>query len=492
MNTLRLLPALPLLFTAACSAPRSAARDVRLDLEPEHSRPAAVEAAAVVPVEPTLEPTAAEGPLDADLLALFDSPEFQRRFAESYVAETDVEPRVTSVELEQMIEVRDLLSKNKVEKAIALLRENRNEASSAVFDFTLANLYVQSERIEEAEAAYRAAIEKHPRFRRAWTNLGELVFRQGRFDEVARTLTKVIELGGGDGTTFGLLGYAYLNTESILPAESAYRMALMHQPGEVRWKIGLVQCLFKQRRFGEVVSFLDALIAEYPERSELWLNQGNAYIGLGEPLRAAENFELLDRMGQSTADSLNLLGDIYVNQELFDLAASAYRRALVEHEGQTARALRAARELVLRGALEETDALLAAAQQQAGDDLGAEDHKELLRLRARLAVARGEGDEEARVLREIVSLDPLDGEALILLGRYETRNGNPEQAILHFERASGLERFEADAKRLWAEILVKQGKYAQAVPLLKRAQQLQPREYVQAYLEDVERRAQAR
>lgn len=492
MNSLRLLPALPLLFTAACSAPRSAAREVRDALADAGAEAAPVEAGAGLSTRSTLEPPAEEGLLDPEIVALFDSPEYQRRFAQSYVAETDVEPRVTSVELEQMVEVRDLLAKNRVEKAIDYLKENGNDASSAVFDFTLANLYVQSERLEEAEASYRKAVEKYPKFRRAWTNLGELVFRQGRFDEVARTLTKVIELGGGDGTTFGLLGYAYLNTDSILPAESAYRMALMHQPGEVRWKIGLVQCLFKQRRFGEVVSFLDTLIAEHPERSELWLNQGNAYIGLGQPLRAAENFELLDRMGQSTAESLNLLGDIYVNEELFDLAAGAYRRALVEHEGDRQRALRAARELVLRGALDDSETLLAAVQEEAGGDLGEEDHKELLRLRARLAVARGEGEEEARVLKEIVSLDPLDGEALILLGRHESRNGNPEQAILYLERASGLERFEADAKLLQAEVLVKQGKFAQALPLLKRAQQLRPRDHVQAYLEDVERRAQAR
>jgi len=39
---------------------------------------------------------------------------------------------------------------------------------------------------------------------------------------------------------------------------------------------------------------------------------------------------------------------------------------------------------------------------------------------------------------------------------------------------------------------VSQGKYAEALPLLRRAQQLKPRENIQQYLEQVERVSQSR
>ena len=61
--------------------------------------------------------------------------------------------------------------------------------------------------------------------------------------------------------------------------------------------------------------------------------------------------------------------------------------------------------------------------------------------------------------------------------------------MLHYERAAGLPAFEADAKVCHAQLLVGQGKNAEAVPLLKRAQQLKPRDHVQQYLEQVERSA---
>jgi tetratricopeptide (TPR) repeat protein len=116
----------------------------------------------------------------------------------------------------------------------------------------------------------------------------------------------------------------------------------------------------------------------------------------------------------------------------------------------------------------------------------------VLKLKARLAVASGGGDSEVGVLEQIVELDPLDGEALILLGQHSSRHGAPEKAVFYFERAAGLEQFEADAKLRHAELLVNQGKYAEALPLLRRSHELKPRDYVEKYLEQVERVAKGR
>ncbi len=96
------------------------------------------------------------------------------------------------------------------------------------------------------------------------------------------------------------------------------------------------------------------------------------------------------------------------------------------------------------------------------------------------------------MLEEIVALDPLDGEALILLGQHSGRAGDVEQAIFYYERAESLEEFEADAKVRHAQLLVGQGRYDEALPLLRSAQQIRFRETVQEYLEQVERVAKSR
>lgn len=273
-----------------------------------------------------------------------------------------------------------------------------------------------------------------------------------------------------------------------ISAESAYRMAVLLDPDTMDWKMGLARSFFKQKRYADAVALCDTMITNQPDRTDLWLLQANAFIGLDQPLRAAENYELVDRLGGSTPDSLKMLGDIYINQDLFDLAVASYISAMEKDaNGDVSRAIRAAKVLTSRGAQDEARLLIGRIQALHGERLAVDDKKDLLKMQARLAVAEGSGDEEAAALEQIVALDPLDGEALILLGQHAGRAGDLQKAAFYYERAAGLEDFEADAKVRHAQLLVQQGKYAEALPLLRRAQLLKPRENVQKYLEQIER-----
>jgi tetratricopeptide (TPR) repeat protein len=424
--------------------------------------------------------------LDELELAIWKDPAFKKRFTESYIAEVEIEPRVTVDEREQMQKIFGLISSDKMDEAVKKLEKLRNEAASAVYDFTVANIYFQQEKFDEAAAAYQVAVEKYPKFRRAWKNLGLIYVRQNDFEKALPALTRVIELGGGDAITYGLLGFAYSSVENNLSAESAYRMAILLDPHTLDWKMGLARSLFKQERFAEAVTLCGQLIKNQPEKANIWLLQANAYIGLNKPLEAAEIYELVDQLGQSTVDSLNTLGDIYINEDLYEMAVQSYIRALKKDlQSSASRAVRAAKVLAARGAYEETRTLAENIETLKGEQLSEEDRKDLLKIRARLAVANGTGDEEVHVLEQVVELDPLDGEALILLGQYSARKGDTEKAIFYYERAASIEKYEADAKVRHAQLLVGSSKYAEAIPLLQRAQQIKPRDNVQNYLEQV-------
>lgn len=431
--------------------------------------------------------------LSPEELAIWNAPAFKKRFAESYIAETDIEPRVTAAEREQMQKVLDLIASDKMNEAVNLLEKNRNGAASAVFDFTLANIHFQQEKFDQSVVIYETAVGKYPKFRRAWLNLGLIYVRQTDFQKALPALTRVIELGGGDALTYGLLGFGYSSVENNLAAESAYRMAILLDPVTMDWQMGLARSLFKQERYAEAVTLCSRLIGDDPDRADLWLLQANAYIGLNQPLKAAENYELVDRLGKSTIDSLLMLGDIYINEGLFELAVNRYIRAMeMNPQGSIERMLNAAKVLTARGALQETKHFVERIEAIRGDQLEPGERKDILKLRARIVVAEGSGDEEALVLEEIVELDPLDGEALILLGQHSNRTGDTEKAVFYYERAAAIEKYEADAKVRHAQLLVGKGKYGEALPLLRRAQLLKPRDNIQEYLEQVERVAKSR
>lgn len=439
-----------------------------------------------------LEPKAGSA-LSKSELELWNSETFKKQFAESYIAATDIEPRVTTIERDDLMKVQELIGADQMDEAAKMLERSRGDAASATYDFMLANIYMQQEKFDEAVAAYDVAVEKYPKFRRAWRNLGLIHVQQGEFKKALPALTKSIELGDTESLTYGLLGFAYSSVDDNLAAESAYRQAVLLDPSTLDWKMGLARALFKQQRYAEAVALCSSLIDSDPGRADLWLLQANAYVGLKQPLKAAENYELVDQLGKSTVDSLNMLGDIYVNEELYEMAVNAYIRAMDQNPDRNAeRPIRACKVLVTRGALAETKTLIQHIEELHGAELGPVDKKDLLKLQARIAVAEGQGDEEVRVLEQIVQLDPLDGEALILLGQHAARANEPEKAVFYYERAESLEKYEADAKVRHAQLLVSQSKYTEALPLLRRAQELKPRDDIQKYLTQVERVAKSR
>lgn len=431
-------------------------------------------------------------PVAQDQENRWQDPTFQKEFLGSYGTQAEVEPRVTTVEREQMEKILPLLGTDQ-KAAIVELEKILRPESSAVFDFTLGNLYFQQDDSATAARHYRAALEKFPSFRRAYKNLGLIQVRSGQFAEAIQSLSRVIELGGGDGLTYGLLGYAYGATQQDTSAESAYRNALLLQRDVVDWKLGLTQSVFRQQKYEEAATLCGELLAQFPDRADYWLLQANAFIGLKQPLRAAENFELVQRMGKATVRSQQTLGDIYVNEELWDLAARAYGLALdIDPEQPPAGPMRWVEILAQRGALTHAGELLVRVKQNYEGRLDETERVKLLKLQARLSVAGDGGSDSVDILEEIVALDPLDGEALILLGQHYAGSDDEEKAIFYYERAASLEDYEADAKTRQAQLLVSQARYQEAVPLLKRAQEINPRDDVARYLEQVERIARTR
>jgi tetratricopeptide (TPR) repeat protein len=156
------------------------------------------------------------------------------------------------------------------------------------------------------------------------------------------------------------------------------------------------------------------------------------------------------------------------------------------------RPLHAAEVLAAHGAIKQARQVAAKLKETRGDALADTERRQLLKLDARLSMAEGaDSDETAAVLDEIVRLDPLDGDALMMLARHWSRQNDQDRAILYYERAESVSAFEVNARIGHAQALVALGRYGDALPLLRRAQELRPRDDVARYLEQVERFAKA-
>ncbi len=432
--------------------------------------------------------------VQADVDAIWNDPVFKKQFIGGYGINAEVEPRVTPEEVAILEKVRPLMATGDLPKAEAALKKAMKPDCSAILDFTLGGIQFQQDKLPDALGNYKEAVRKFPSFRRAWRNLGLINVRQSSFDAAITSFIKMLELGGGDAYAYGLLGYAYSSKQDYQPAEASYRNALLLQPENTEWRLGLTRCVFKQQKFEDCAALLDVLIARYPDKPDFWMLQAHAFLGMKKPLQAAENLEALDNIGKATVDSAHTLGDIYVSENLMDLAVRAYGRAIAIDANQPlSRPLRAAEVLAARGAPSQSRKLALQIHEAFDQRMEQPERQKLLKLEARLSMAEGgSSPETAGVLEELIKIDPLDGEALMLLGQHYSRLNEPDRAIFYYERAASLEAFESNAKVRQAQVLVGLTRYSEAVPLLRRAQEVKPREDIARYLEQVERMAKAK
>lgn len=428
-----------------------------------------------------------------DAASIWNDPVFQKQFVGGYGINSEIEPRVTPEEVKTLEKIRPFMAGD-LPQAETMLKKAMKPGCSAILDFNLASIQAQQEKMGEALGNYQRAVDKFPSFRRAWHNLGLLYAREGKNDEAIGAFTRMIVLGGGDGYSYGLLGIAYAARQDYQAAEASFRSALLLQPENAEWRFRLTQCAFKQDKFEDAATLLDVLIERYPDKAQFWLLQAETYLGMKQPLKAAENLEVMALLGKGTVDSLHTLGDIYVSENLMDLAEHAYRKAIdVDAKQPLVRPLRSAEVMLARGGIPQARHLAIHIRDTFEKQMEDADRHKLLKLEARLSMAEGAGSAEmATVLEEIVKLDPLDGDALCLLGQHYSRQAEPDRAIFYYERAASIDGFEVKAKIYHAQVLVGMGRYVDAIPLLRRAQEIKPREDVARFLESVERVAKAR
>lgn len=419
--------------------------------------------------------------------AILRDPEWQKAFLGSYGFLSGAEPEISPSELEMMREVIDLMQANP-KAAATLLEQRTGPASSAAVDFILANLRFQNGDTAKAVESYEQALSKFPDFRRAHKNLGLLEVQIGDFDDAIKHLTRAIELGDRDGRTYGLLGYSHINEENAFAAEVAYRQAILQQPDAKDWQLGLARALLGQEKYADAAALFASILQKHPGDAEAWKLQANAFLGLDQPMAAAVNLEAVRMLGKADATILNLLGDIYLNEGIHDLAREAYE-AVIEQDaaGKHYEAAYRAADLLYRAqAIDESAKLLQTIRTRYAKDLSGDEQLEVMTLQAKLARAQGRAGEAARLLEDIVSRDGTRGEALLELARYYRDQNDGQKALLLLERAQKLEKFEYPALIELAQYRVSERRYDEGAKLLRQALRIKSEPRIEQFLARVE------
>ena len=415
----------------------------------------------------------------------WSNPEFVDRFMGSYGVDTAKSPSISSEEAE----IFRLVAKSgyKSDTAIKILSNAINTDSSGAMDFALANFLLQNGDIGLAIDSFAIAIDKFPNFGRAYKNIGLAYIQQNNYEKALPNLTKSLEILGGDGGLFGLIGYCHLNNENYGPALDAYKLALVFEPESRDWRLGQLKALQNLRKYNEVENIIYSYIDEKPTEPEFWLQQANAFIAQKEYLQAAANFEVVKMLGGADREMYLLLGDIYVNLDAPTLALEPYNLALSTGEVKPEDALSLAKVMSRRLPANQLKEFLTKITLTYKNTLNQENSLTLLTLKAANALSMNDKDGAMIMLSEVVAKDPLNGSALLTLGGYYLQENELVKALDYYNRASKVEAVQVDALLGATRVLVKKGKYLQAINRLKEAQAIKEQYFVAEYITTLEK-----
>jgi Flp pilus assembly protein TadD len=412
----------------------------------------------------------------------WNNPTFVRSFMGDYGFRSEIEPKISKAE---SFILREVIAKseNQIEEAVSFLEEKIKDESSAALDFALGTMYYQSNRLTRSSQAYSQAITKFPSFLRAHKHLGLVQVSLGNLDLATKHLAKAISLGENDGSTFIALGYCHLSLGRLVSAENAYRMGLLLFPTSKDGYKGLITCLDQAGRHEEVLNLLDELLDKEPENHRYLHARASALVSLGKEDEAAISLDLLRRIGQLETNDLVVLGDLYHNLNLYDLSLDAYQEALARTDKiSLVQYIRIAQTLIQRASYEEGFSYLEKIENNFGNGRSKDEQKQINLLKAEVLQSTGKDDQATILLKEIVNKHPLEGKALIQLGILSWKSRNLELAIIQFERAAKIEKFENQALIDHARMLVSVRRFQEAANLLERALIIKPEKRVEKYL----------
>lgn len=444
---------------------------------------------------------------------LFRQPGFAKEFVGSYGILSEVEPDVTDTEQKLLGRLQALFAESKFKDAenqlVLYIKETTaptdpnlqpGEISPALV-FVLGNLYFQSERLNEAERAFKEAIRRFPKFRRAYTNLGFLYTSQNKMDDALAAFQKSVELGEKSARVMGMLGYCYMFKQNAVAAENAYRQAYLIDPNSRDWKLGLAQTLLMQDKYEDAASMFGILIKENSQDRQLWMRQTSAYLAMEKFDEAIINLEMMRLLDLADEKSLVLLGNIYIDQTQPRLALDAFADAMSRAtQFDVAQALKSAKILNDNGNPKEAGEMLQKIRAKAGDKITPADRLALDLTEVKIARNNNQPDVVGSILARLLQDNPTNPDILLETARHYdqcAKNETDEDKIrkhIGEAKTNYMLAMQHDATAYaanlgYGQLLIRDNRALEALPFIEKALSLKKTESLEQYASRVRRAA---
>ena len=329
----------------------------------------------------------------------------------------------------------ELEAKGNHPAALALLWEAAGRApSDPEIQNALGEALERIGALDAAIAAYRAALQQHPQFRKASNNLILALVKAGKGEEAVQRARELIAQAPNDPDRYFTLGLAQ-SEQNVEEAMNSFRRALEIDPRQTLARYNLALALNRADRIGDAIEEMKKTLASDP-RGEARYRLGVMYSRQGEFDAAVRELKAASAADPRSADAHVALGAVFRARRDWENAERELRRAIAIHPDPA------------------THYALAQVLQQRGDAAGATAASaEAERLRHRreqdqqasvltsVGTAKFDGGDYAgslELFRRAVAASDQYAPAYYQMGRALQRLGRQQEANEAFARAAAL------------------------------------------------------
>ncbi|HLW35736.1 MAG TPA: tetratricopeptide repeat protein, partial [Chthoniobacterales bacterium] len=145
----------------------------------------------------------------------------------------------------------------------------------------------QTKNYADAEALYRATIEKNPRCWLAYNNLGAIAFQEQRFDEAVSYYEKAQNVEPHPiPETLHSLGNSLFAKHDFTQAIGVYQAALRARPDDIKARNNLAICLIATGNISQALEQLGEALKFNPDDPDTHYNLGHLLVQLDRPEEA--------------------------------------------------------------------------------------------------------------------------------------------------------------------------------------------------------------
>lgn len=192
--------------------------------------------------------------------------------------------------------------------------------------------FMKAREFGQAISAYQSALKGRPVWQELHYKLGKAQMSAGRDDDAMATLTALIKTGFKEGSAFYDLGLLRERSGQLDEAISAYRLTIIHEPGNVNAHRRLAEIFTWRGSFDQAADQYRELIRLREDNPLYHLNLGRVYDRMKDPKNAVSEYETAVRLDPDNIEGHRELARIYLRMAQASKAEQHYKDVIRLHD----------------------------------------------------------------------------------------------------------------------------------------------------------------